>query len=85
MPNIANGSTARLATLSEFREKILPNLITPVPCQETLRSWFDAAKIARFQANPLAKRGGGPCFYSVAAVEKFFRARTLPFGAGGSL
>lgn len=85
MQNIANSSTARLATLTEFREKILPNFLSPVPSQETLRSWFDAAKIARFQANPLAKRGGGPCFYSVAGVEKFFRARTLPFGAGGAL
>ena len=73
--------TARLATLDQLIETKLPLFLDPVPSRETLRNWFDAAGIPRFKANPSALRGGGPCFYSVAAVEKFLRARTLPVGA----
>ncbi len=64
--------------MRELRENILPNLIAPVPTVETLRNWFDAARIPRLKSNPLAKRGGGTTFYSVAAVEKFLRSRTMP-------
>ena len=78
--NISN--QARLATLDALRENTLPVFIQPVPSNETLRAWFDAAKIPRFKSNPLAKRGGGAVWYSVAAVEKFFRSRTLPAGGG---
>ncbi len=69
--------TARLATLDQLKQATIPNFIEPVPSDETLRDWFDAAGIPRFKANPMAKRGGGHVFYSVAAVEKFFRNRTL--------
>ena len=68
---------ARLATIHELIRSILPNLVDPVPSAETLRNWFDEHKIPRFKANPLAKRGGGPCYYSVSAVEKLFRSRTV--------
>jgi hypothetical protein len=68
---------ARLATMDELRETVLPLFLTPVPCNATLRSWFDAAKIPRFKSNPMAKRGGGAVFYSVAAVEKFFSNRSI--------
>jgi hypothetical protein len=71
-------NTARLATLDQLIETTLPNFIAPIPSRDTLRSWFDSAKIPRFKANPTARRGGGPVFYSVAAVEKFLRSRTLP-------
>jgi hypothetical protein len=67
--------TARLATLDRLREKTLPNFIDPIPSDEALRSLFDKENIPRFKANPTAKRGGGPVFYSVAAVEKLFRSR----------
>ena len=70
--------TARLASLDGLLETIIPAYLTPVPSRETLRDWFDAARIPRFKANPAAKRGGGPVFYSVAAVEKFLQTRTLP-------
>lgn len=70
--------TARLASLDGLRETLIPAYLTPVPSRETLRDWFDAARIPRFKANPAAKRGGGPVFYSLAAVEKFLQARTLP-------
>ncbi|MGD1084695.1 MAG: hypothetical protein ABSA47_08095 [Verrucomicrobiota bacterium] len=70
-------NTARLANLDQLIQTTLPNFISPVPSRETLRNWFDAAKIPRFKANPTARRGGGPVFYSVAAVEKFLRSRTL--------
>ena len=75
------GSTARLATIQVLLETLIPVYVDPPPSEETLRDWFDAAGIPRFKANPLAKRGGGPCFYSVAGVEKFFRNRTLPASA----
>lgn len=67
---------ARLATIRQMREH-LENFITPVPSDETLRDWFDQARIPRFKANPAAKRGGGPVFYSVAAVEKLLQQRTM--------
>lgn len=70
-------TTARLATLEELLRTTIPVFLSPTPCKETLRSWFDAARIPRFKANPLAKRGGGPVFYSVADVEKLLRSRTI--------
>lgn len=73
-----NQTTARLATMSQLRETTLPAFIQPIPCVETLRSWFDAARIPRFKSNPSARRGGGKVFYSVAAIEKFLRSRMLP-------
>jgi hypothetical protein len=69
---------ARLATLDQLIEAILPSFLAPVPGKDTLRDWFEAAGIPRFKANPAAKRGGGAVFYSVAAVEEFLRQRTLP-------
>jgi hypothetical protein len=71
-------SSVRLATLGELRKNILPNFLAPVPSNDTLRSWFDSARIPRFKSNPGARRGGGSVFYSTAAVEKFLRSRTLP-------
>ena len=71
-------TTARLATLDQLAQTLIPAYLTPVPSHETLRDWFDTARIPRFKANPAAKRGGGPVFYSVAAVEKFLQTRTLP-------
>jgi len=71
-------TTARLATLQCMAKTLVAAYLTPVPSNETLREWFDAARIPRFKANPAAKRGGGPVFYSVAAVEKFLQTRTLP-------
>jgi trehalose utilization protein len=67
---------ARLATLAVLRRDVLPLFITPVPCDETLRAWFDQAHIPRFKANATARRGGGPVFYSVPAVEKLLKSRT---------
>ena len=70
--------TARLASLDGLLETIIPAFLNPPPSRETLRDWFDDARIPRFKANPAAKRGGGPVYYSVAAVEKFLQTRTLP-------
>ena|ERR1017187_6815135 len=70
--------SARLATLEQLVKTLIPAYLTPTPSRETLREWFDAARIPRFKANPAARRGGGPVFYSVAAVEKFLQTRTLP-------
>lgn len=71
----SENQTARLATIEQLRETLLPNFIQPIPANETLRDWFK--KLPKFKANPAAKRGGGPVYYSVAAVEKFLRSRTL--------
>lgn len=71
-------STARLATLDQLIATVIPLFLSPVPCKATLSNWFDEAKIPRFKSNPLAKRGGGFVYYSVAHVEKFLRNRTLP-------
>jgi hypothetical protein len=72
--------TARLATLDVLLETTIPAFLSPPPSRETLRAWFDQARIPRFKANPLARRGGGQVYYSVAAVEKFLRSRTIPGG-----
>lgn len=71
-------NSARLATLDQLLKTIIPAYLTPSPGRETLREWFDRARIPRFKTNPAARRGGGPVFYSVSAVEKFLRSRTLP-------
>jgi len=41
---------------------------------------LEAARVPRFKANPLARRGGGFLYYSVAHVERLLRSRTLPSG-----
>jgi trehalose utilization protein len=82
--NIPPNQSARLATLQQLRETTLPVFLNPVPTSDVLRHWFDAANIPRFKSNPTAKRGGGPVFYSVAHVERFFRARTLPAVGGAA-
>ena len=73
-----DNSTARLATINQLLQTVIPAHLAPTPCPETLRAWFDQARIPRFKSNPTAKRGGGTVFYSVAAVEKFLQSRTLP-------
>ncbi len=73
-----NSTTARLATLDQLQREILPNFLAPVPSRDALRALFDSARIPRFKTNPLAKRGGGYVYYSVAAVEKLIRSRTMP-------
>ena len=70
--------SARLSTLDQLSQTLISAYLTPVPSIETLREWFDTARIPRFKSNPAAKRGGGQVYYSVAAVEKFLQARTLP-------
>jgi hypothetical protein len=70
-----------LATLDELLRTTLPLFLSPLPSRETVRGWLDAAKVPRFKSNPAAKRGGGPCWYSVSHVEKLLRSRTLPGGA----
>ena len=66
-----------MASLDQLIIEVIANFIQPVPCRETLRDWFDAAGIPSFKANQTAKRGGGPRYYSVSHVEKFFRGRTI--------
>jgi hypothetical protein len=72
-----NNPPARAATINQLLEITVPVFLSPPPSRETLRNWLDTANIPRFKANPLAKRGGGPAYYSVAAVEKFLRTRLM--------
>ena len=78
MTNANQYLAARMATLNQLVKTVIPAYLTPTPSHETLRAWFDDARIPRFKSNPAARRGGGPVFYSVAAVEKFLLTRTLP-------
>ena len=78
MKKLSTDINSRLATLDELLASTIPSYLTPVPSRDTLRDWLDNAHVPRFKANPLAKRGGGPVFYSVSGVEKFLRSRTLP-------
>lgn len=71
-------TSARLASLEGLLQTTIPAFLNPVPSRETLRAWFDKARIPRFKSNPTARRGGGTVFYSVSAVEKFLQSRTLP-------
>jgi hypothetical protein len=75
---VTSNSNARLATLDQLLQTTLPAFLDPVPSRDTLRTWLDAAKVPRFKSNPTAKRGGGPCYYQVAGVEKLLRNRTFP-------
>ena len=70
--------TARAATIDELLSNVVPNFLQPPPSRDTLRAWLDAANVPRMKSNPHAKRGGGPCYYSVPAVEKLLRSRMLP-------
>jgi hypothetical protein len=69
---------ARLATLDELRENILPVHIAPLPCAATLRRMLDRHGVRRLKANPTARGGGGPCYYCVADVEKMLQKSLLP-------
>ncbi len=51
-------TSARLATLDQLMQTLISAHLDPVPSAETLREWFDTARIPRFKANPAAKRGG---------------------------
>jgi hypothetical protein len=66
-----------MASLDQLLETTIPAFLSPAPCRASLRVWFDQARIPRFQFNPTAKRGGGKVYYSVSAVEKFLKSRTM--------
>jgi len=68
---------ARVATIEQIRSNVIAAYMDPPPSVETLRRWFDDSRIPRMKANPSAKRGGGPVYYSVMAVENMLRDRTL--------
>ena len=81
MENISN-TNARLATLDRLIETTIRVFLDPPPSKDTLRNWFDEARIPRFKSNPSAKKGGGTVFYSVPHIEKFFRNRMTIAPAG---
>lgn len=76
---------ARAATLDRLQETTIRNFLDPIPSRDALRAMLEGAGIPRFKANPQAKRGGGPVYYSVSAVEKFLRNRLLSGSAATRL
>ncbi len=73
-----NMQRPRLATLDELLKSVVPNFLSPVPPKRTFKGWLDNARIPRFKSNCAASRGGGTCWYSIAATEQFFKNRTTP-------
>ncbi len=78
-------TSARLASLEGLLQTTIPAFLHPVPSRETLRDWFDKARIPRFKSNPTAKRGGGTVFYSVAPWRSSCKAARCPAGWPASL
>ncbi len=72
-----SNTTARLATVDQLRQTVIPIYLDPVPSRVSLRAWLDRNQVPRFKTNPLAIRGGGQVWYSVAAVEKLLRQQTM--------
>lgn len=68
---------ARMATIDQLLETTIPNFLSPAPSRRTLRNWLEAANVPKFKSNPAATRGGGIVWYSVAAVEKLLRSKTI--------
>jgi hypothetical protein len=66
-----------LMTLDELMKARLPGLLRPMPSRRTIERWVKRAQIPFFKANPHAPHGGGTCYYSVVATEKFFRSRAV--------
>lgn len=77
---------ARLATIDQLRETVLPQYLDPVPSRRSLKEWFRRAKLSSLKVNPAARRGGGAVWYSVAQVERLLRQRSgmAGFGEGGA-
>jgi hypothetical protein len=75
-----NGSNARSGDLDYICNIVLPPFINPVPSRDTVRDWLDTAKVPKFKANPVARRGGGRAYYSISHVEKMLRSRTIGGG-----
>lgn len=69
-------SKARMATIPQLLNTTVAVYLDPPPKGSTLRAWLDGARVPRFKANPTAARGGGPVYYSVAAVEKLLESKT---------
>ena len=69
---------SRLATLDVLLKTTIPVFLSPPPPRENPRAWFNQVRIPHFKANPLAHRGGGYLYDSVAAVEKFLSSRITP-------
>ena len=69
-------TNVRAATISELLTNVVPQFLAPPPNRDTFRGWLKRANIPRMKTNPAARRGGGACYYNVAAVEKFLRRQT---------
>ncbi len=66
---------ARCASLDQLLDTVVAAYLSPLPRRPVLRKWLRDAGVPQFKTNPLAKKGGGACYYSVSHVEKFFASR----------
>ncbi len=73
---------ARLATIDQLRETLLPQYLAPVPSRRALIAWFKRANLSTLKANPAARRGGGVVWYHASQVEKLLRSRAGMAGWG---
>lgn len=69
---------ARLLTIHAILKEVAPYYVNPVPHPVTLKRWLDDAQCPRQKTNPNAIRGGGPCYYSAAHVDRILRGKLLP-------
>lgn len=67
--------TPRLATLARIKSDVLPGYFDELPSDETLRNHFRAAGIPFIKRNRAAKRGGGPVFWEISAIERYLKAQ----------
>ena len=73
-------STARMETVPELLDGVVKMYLNPPPKPATFRQWLKRGRVPCFKSNPAAERGGGTCWYSVAAVERLLAQRTMKGG-----
>jgi hypothetical protein len=61
----------KYAMVSELRSKYVAGLITPAPCTQTLKAWFERAGIPRITVQAPSKSRVGRVYYDIAAVRRF--------------
>jgi hypothetical protein len=76
--------TARMATLDQLVNTLIPAYLTPTPAHETLREWSDTARIPRFKAaDPFLIIEIGASRRLLIFQNAVKRSRKHPGGANG--
>jgi hypothetical protein len=64
----------RFQSLAQLKPGLFAGYFDPLPSDFSLRQFLLRHRVPFIKTNPVAKRGGGACFYSVAATEKALRS-----------